>query len=166
MTTPALVVGEFECVGVHGPPGETFHFSRVYPYTPEHDGDERDDLRWHRCPVCNCNRRPHRERLALSPAAAGDLIRDVAFSLRDAVRPIVTASAPDLFSYRRGERPEPGGFVECAACAEKPGTPILCYSCLHNRGLIEQLRRIVREPTPTIEALADALMARLGGSAR
>lgn len=30
-------------------------------------------------------------------------------------------------------------FRECAACAAKPGAPILCESCLHNRALIEKL---------------------------
>jgi len=31
-------------------------------------------------------------------------------------------------------------FVECAACKVKPGSPILCASCLSNRGLIGKLR--------------------------
>ncbi len=30
-------------------------------------------------------------------------------------------------------------FKECPSCAAKPGTPILCESCLHNRGLIHEL---------------------------
>lgn len=32
-------------------------------------------------------------------------------------------------------------FLECAACAAKPGSPSLCPSCLHNRDLISQLKR-------------------------
>lgn len=30
-------------------------------------------------------------------------------------------------------------FKKCAACAAKPGSPILCISCLHNRETIAQL---------------------------
>ena len=32
-------------------------------------------------------------------------------------------------------------FVECTACAAKPGMPSLCAQCLHNRDVIEQLHR-------------------------
>jgi hypothetical protein len=32
-------------------------------------------------------------------------------------------------------------FVECAACAAKPGSPSLCASCLRNRATIHQLQR-------------------------
>lgn len=32
-------------------------------------------------------------------------------------------------------------FMECQTCAAKPGTPPLCPSCLHNRFVIEALRR-------------------------
>lgn len=31
---------------------------------------------------------------------------------------------------------DPYEFRECETCAAKPGTPILCESCLHNRSLI------------------------------
>lgn len=31
-------------------------------------------------------------------------------------------------------------FVECAACAAKPGSPVLCTSCLTNRATISRLR--------------------------
>ena len=31
-------------------------------------------------------------------------------------------------------------FAECASCAAKPGSPILCPACLHNRATINQLR--------------------------
>ena len=32
-------------------------------------------------------------------------------------------------------------FIECDACAAKPGTPMLCAGCLQNRLVIEQLKR-------------------------
>lgn len=32
------------------------------------------------------------------------------------------------------------GFVECDACAAKPGSPTLCRGCLANRALIAYLR--------------------------
>jgi hypothetical protein len=35
------------------------------------------------------------------------------------------------------ETPE---FAECASCAIKPGSPVLCPACLHNRATINQLR--------------------------
>lgn len=31
-------------------------------------------------------------------------------------------------------------FVECITCSKKPGTPILCDSCVHNRNLITKLK--------------------------
>jgi len=31
-------------------------------------------------------------------------------------------------------------FAECASCAAKPGSPILCPACLHNRATINGLR--------------------------
>lgn len=35
----------------------------------------------------------------------------------------------------------PPDFMECAACAAKPGSPPLCASCLHNRARLEELRK-------------------------
>ncbi len=32
-------------------------------------------------------------------------------------------------------------FIECDACREKPGSPILCNSCLNNRAAIGSLKR-------------------------
>lgn len=32
-------------------------------------------------------------------------------------------------------------FKECASCAAKPGMPVLCSACLHNRRVIDQLAR-------------------------
>jgi len=30
-------------------------------------------------------------------------------------------------------------FAECAACVAKPGSPLLCPACLHNRATINEL---------------------------
>lgn len=43
-------------------------------------------------------------------------------------------------------RPE---FRECAACAAKPGAPVLCDACLHNRAAINRLVAEVAEAIPT-----------------
>lgn len=32
-------------------------------------------------------------------------------------------------------------FTECDTCAKKPGSPILCTGCLHNRRIINELRK-------------------------
>ena len=32
-------------------------------------------------------------------------------------------------------------FMECDTCRAKPGTPILCDGCLHNRAAIESLNK-------------------------
>lgn len=32
-------------------------------------------------------------------------------------------------------------FIECEPCGAKPGSPYLCASCLHNRDLIERLKK-------------------------
>lgn len=37
------------------------------------------------------------------------------------------------------------GFVECKICASKPGSPILCESCLSNRATIAQLNEKIKE---------------------
>ncbi len=34
-------------------------------------------------------------------------------------------------------------FMECKTCKAKPGTPVLCPSCLANRSTIERLRAVV-----------------------
>lgn len=36
-------------------------------------------------------------------------------------------------------------FQECANCASKSGTPILCEACLHNRTLVGELQRALRK---------------------
>ena len=37
-------------------------------------------------------------------------------------------------------------FQECASCAAKPGSPILCESCLNNRATISTLERANKPP--------------------
>ncbi len=32
-------------------------------------------------------------------------------------------------------------IMECDPCRKKPGSPILCTSCLHNRELVIELKR-------------------------
>jgi len=34
-------------------------------------------------------------------------------------------------------------FKECSVCAKKPGSPVLCPSCLHNRQLIQEYQKIL-----------------------
>lgn len=36
-------------------------------------------------------------------------------------------------------------FQECPKCAEKPGSPLLCHSCIHNRMVIEKLKQKIKE---------------------
>lgn len=35
-------------------------------------------------------------------------------------------------------------FLECDTCAALPGTPPLCSGCLHNREVIEKLKKQVK----------------------
>ena len=35
-------------------------------------------------------------------------------------------------------------FKECDICASKPGIPVLCESCSHNRAVIENLKKQVK----------------------
>jgi hypothetical protein len=37
-------------------------------------------------------------------------------------------------------QPKDDEFMECDSCRKKPGSPTLCYGCLHNRTLINSLR--------------------------
>jgi len=51
-------------------------------------------------------------------------------------------------------------FKECPTCAAKPGTPVLCPSCLHNRQMISTAITLLAErPTVSIEPMADLRMA-------
>lgn len=36
-------------------------------------------------------------------------------------------------------------FRECASCDAKPGSPALCEACLHNRKLVTDLNRRIKE---------------------
>ena len=40
--------------------------------------------------------------------------------------------------------PEKLEFMECDSCRVKPGSPPLCAGCLHNREVIENLRKVSR----------------------
>lgn len=42
-------------------------------------------------------------------------------------------------------------FIECPTCAARPGTPLLCPSCVHNRNAISQLTTL-RENLAKYEA--------------
>jgi len=44
-------------------------------------------------------------------------------------------------------------FQECPTCAAKPGMPVLCDACVHNRKLISELRKKVEETVDLREAL-------------
>jgi hypothetical protein len=35
-------------------------------------------------------------------------------------------------------------FMECAACAAKPGSPALCEACLHNRKIVSELNHRIK----------------------
>ena len=39
-------------------------------------------------------------------------------------------------------------FTECETCRAKPGSPILCASCLHNRTLISRLQWELKKKIP------------------
>lgn len=44
-------------------------------------------------------------------------------------------------------------FKECESCASKPGTPILCNGCLHNRNAIYELHTELKEAQKKIEVI-------------
>lgn len=69
-----------------------------------------------------------------------DILSDSARLHEVAFKPIATV----LAEQERIERIEVDGvkfplFMECAECNAKPGSPPLCESCLHNRGVVERL---------------------------
>lgn len=43
-------------------------------------------------------------------------------------------------------------FQECAACAAKPGAPVLCPACLHNRDVIYALQKMLEMARAEAEA--------------
>lgn len=55
-------------------------------------------------------------------------------------------------------------FVECASCAAKAGSPILCYGCLRNRNTIEELKEhLPRIEDETRSSLLQELKERVEG---
>jgi hypothetical protein len=42
-------------------------------------------------------------------------------------------------------------FMECATCRAKPGAPLLCQACLHNRRLVGELRTEIERMRPVYE---------------
>ncbi len=61
---------------------------------------------------------------------------------------IVLESRPDTDEIDRQEQKHYSKFEnleyrECVACSLKPGSPILCTSCYHNRLVISKLRQRV-----------------------
>lgn len=50
----------------------------------------------------------------------------------------------DIVEYEFESEPTQG-FVHCAECSAKPGSPTLCSACLANRSLISDLRREIQE---------------------
>lgn len=53
-------------------------------------------------------------------------------------------------------------FRECDSCAVKPGTPILCNGCIHNRALIGRLK--LENTKGTVEANALFIQGRKQGA--
>lgn len=52
-------------------------------------------------------------------------------------------------------------FKECAECSKKPGSPILCNGCQHNRRVIAALRASLASPRFTLEGFRAANLSRL-----
>jgi len=56
------------------------------------------------------------------------------------------------------------GFQECSLCSGKPGTPLLCESCIQNRhrihALSEQVRKLIVEKDRQTEKRRQADQAR------
>lgn len=52
-------------------------------------------------------------------------------------------------------------FMECEECSAKPGTPALCKSCLHNRGVISNLINSNRNLVVDLAEFAPDLVAQL-----
>jgi hypothetical protein len=52
-------------------------------------------------------------------------------------------------------------FMECDTCLAKPGTPLLCAGCLHNREAIAILSRHLRPDEATIKAIAFDIRRRI-----
>lgn len=50
-------------------------------------------------------------------------------------------------------------FWECEDCSAKPGTPVLCKGCLHNRAAISELKRLLTLLREEVESAWDSLDA-------
>lgn len=50
------------------------------------------------------------------------------------------------------------GFIECKICASKPGSPILCDSCLSNRAAIAQLEERIKEKEMEIDKMQHGII--------
>lgn len=50
-----------------------------------------------------------------------------------------------------------GEFVECQQCEAKPGTPMLCPSCLSNRGTIARLNERIEELETVLAIISKAM---------
>lgn len=50
-------------------------------------------------------------------------------------------------------------FMECAACAAKPGAPQLCAACLHNRTELAKVRAKVAELEKEVAFLKEKKLA-------
>jgi len=50
-------------------------------------------------------------------------------------------SSPGVFRNPSFNKKKEESFVECDTCRAKPGSPTLCYGCLHNREIICSLHR-------------------------
>ena len=51
---------------------------------------------------------------------------------------IVDSPRPENDEYEFEDNLE---FMECDTCRAKPGCPVLCHGCLHNRAAINNLRK-------------------------
>jgi hypothetical protein len=62
---------------------------------------------------------------------------------------------------KRLEELPPYEFVECDACRAKPGTPVLCDGCRHNRRLIESLQSTCKNNIAHHRQVLTAAQARI-----
>lgn len=53
-------------------------------------------------------------------------------------------------------------FMECESCSQKPGSPTLCPSCLHNRRAIDKLSLELKKKKKLIKKIHIALAEQKG----
>ena len=58
-------------------------------------------------------------------------------------------------SFIQGEMMDRLEFRECDNCAKKPGSPVLCGSCIHNRGMISVASREIKRLNSVIKLVED-----------